>query len=107
GPPGGQRRVRWGGVQVVVPLVVLDQLRQGARLPEQRVDQPGGGVFAHAPQAFQPGAQPPDRVEFGLVVCASPGPAPVFDEPVQGSGVRQQFLTAAAGVDEGGGGGQR
>jgi len=107
GHPVGQRRVWRRGVQVVVPLVVLDQLRQGARLPEQRVDQPGGGVLVHAPQPFQPGAQPADRVEFGLVVCAPPGPAPVLDEPVKGSGVRQQFLAAAAGVNEGGGRGQR
>src|SRR5262249_1191884 len=55
----------------------------------------------------QPGAQPPDPVQLGLVVRPPAGPSPVRHELVQGGQAWQQFLAAAAGVDQGGGTGQR
>src|SRR5262249_33645609 len=66
-----------------------------------------GGVDVHPPQRLQPGPQPPDPVQLGLVVRPPAGPSPVRHELVQGVQAGQQFLAAAAGVDQGGGTGQR
>ena len=92
---------------MVVPLVVLDQLGHGCRLPQQGVDQCGGLILVCVPQPLEPGAQLADRVELGLVVRARPGPPPGRDELVEGGGVGQEFLAAAAGVDQRRGIGQR
>jgi hypothetical protein len=87
-------------VDVVVPAVVLEQLRQRAGVPQQAVDQLGGLVLSHVPQPLENRAQPPDLVEFLLVVGAAAGPPPVLDEPVEGGHVRELFPAAARGVDQ-------
>ena len=76
-------------------------------LPQQGVDEAGGVIGAGVPQPRQPGAQLADGVELGLVVRALAGPAPGCDEAVEGRRVRQLLGAAAAGVDQGGGSGQR
>jgi hypothetical protein len=79
---------------------VLDQLRQGAGFPQQRVDQVRGVVVSHFPQPRQARAEPPDLLEFLLVVGAAAGPSPVLDELVEGGHVRQLFPAAARGVHQ-------
>jgi len=90
-------------VNVVFPAVVLEQLRERAGVPQQRVDQVRGLVLGHVPQARENQAQPPDLVEFLLVVGAAAGPPPKVDEPVERGHVRQLFPAAAPGVDQRGG----
>jgi hypothetical protein len=85
---------------------VLDQLGEGVGLPQQPIDEGGGVVWAGVPQPRQPGAQLADGVQLGLVVGALAGPPPGRGEAVEGRGVGQLLGAAAAGVDQGGSGGQ-
>jgi hypothetical protein len=101
--PVGERRLGGRGVHVVAPAVVRDQLRQRVRVLEQRVDEVGGLVFRHLPQALKARAQVPDGVEFGLLVGAAARPAPRVDERVERGHVGQFVGPAARGVDQRGG----
>jgi len=101
--PVGERRFRRRGVDVVVPAVVLEQLRQRPGVPQQRVDKVGGLVLGHFPQPREARPEPPDLLEFLLVVRAAAGPPPVLDERVESGHVRQLFPAAAPCVDQRGG----
>jgi hypothetical protein len=60
--PVRQRRLGRRGVDVIIPAVVLDQLRQRAGLAKQRVDEFGGLVRADSPNPVQ--SQPESAYRF-------------------------------------------
>jgi len=105
--PVGQRGVGRGGVHVILPAVVPDQLGQRRRLPEQLVDQADGLVLRHLPELGEARPQRAHGVQLGLVVGAAAGPPPLGDEGVERGHVRQLLGPAAGGVHQGGGPVQR
>src|ERR1700721_2368875 len=64
------------GVEMVVPPLVLYELRDGVSLAQQLVDHGHGLIAVRTPQPAQPGPQVPHGRELRLVPPPLAGPAP-------------------------------
>jgi len=98
--PVGERRQRWSRVQVVAPVVVRDQLREGVRLAQHPVDQLDDAVLVELPESSQPGTQPAYGVQLGSVATTRPGPAPLLHEVVQRRRAGQLVAFGLLGVHQ-------
>ena len=89
----GERRV-----QVVAPLVVLDQLRERVGLPQHAVDHLDHGVLVGVPQRAQPRPQRAHRVQLARSPRRDPVHPQACDEPVQRGDVGQLARRPVASV---------